>query len=156
MKQLLNTFLYIPRHDKLTDKNLLHLLIASAVGIILCAACMAGMAFAWFSTELPIKDQTIAAANFDVTVSISDALGNPVSPAADRSYTLIGGQEYTVTLTPAGTATAGYCIMTTASDAQQQIIPLTAGEDYQLQLTPAEDEQYSFVAMWGTPEAIGN
>ena len=150
LKQLLHTLLYIPRHEKLTDKNIMHFLTVSSIGIILCFACMGSLAFAWFSINLEAKPQIIASANFNVSISILDGQNEPVSPIAENSYTLSAGQEYTVILTATGTASSGYCVVSSVSDAQQHIASLIAGETLQFKISPAEDEQYTFTAAWGT------
>lgn len=81
MKRFVKNLFYIPRHEKPTDQNIARLLMPSVIGIIICMICLAGATWAWFSSDVQIKPQTIKAASFDVLVSISAAKGKRLSPA---------------------------------------------------------------------------
>ena len=97
MKQWIKSVLYIPKHQKPTDENIL-------VGIVICMICLAGSTWAWFTANVQTKPQAIAAANYEIEVTID---GGPVA----APISLQVGQIYKITLTAGGTAAkfGGYC-----------------------------------------------
>ena len=68
MKQWIKTVLYSPQHTKLTDENILRLLLPSFVGILICMICLAGATWAWFSASATSAGNTIAAADYKISV----------------------------------------------------------------------------------------
>ena len=59
MKPWIKFALYIPRHSKSTDENILRLLVPSLLGILLCMICLAGTTWAWFTASVQTQPQTI-------------------------------------------------------------------------------------------------
>lgn len=104
LKQIMKSVLYVPKHTKPTDENIIRLLLPSLVGIGICMVCLAGMTWAWFTASVTTPTQTITAAKYDVAVSVD---GTAVS-TENGQYTLNKG-EHIVTLTAAGNASTGYC-----------------------------------------------
>lgn len=76
MKPWIKFALYIPRHSKSTDENILRLLVPSLLGILLCMICLAGTTWAWFTASVQTQPQTIEAANYDIAVSITNESGD--------------------------------------------------------------------------------
>lgn len=112
-KQLLQQMFYIPKHEKLSEKTFSRLLLFSVLGILLCGVCLGGLTWAWFSDSTVSSAEPLRAASFDVTAVIRTTdTGDTVSANDDQSYTLSAGHVYQVTLTPGGTASTGYCIIT--------------------------------------------
>lgn len=109
MKPWIKFALYIPRHSKSTDENILRLLVPSLLGILLCMICLAGTTWAWFTASVQTQPQTIEAANYDIAVSITNESGDFVP----HGQPLETGKSYKVTLTASGTADkfGGYCIV---------------------------------------------
>ena len=151
MKNWIKSAFYIPKHTKPTDTNILRLLLPSVLGVILCMVCLAGMTWAWFTASVQTKPHTIAAAHFDVTVSIADPSGKAVAESAD-GYHLSAGAAYTVTLTAAGSAEeyGGYCVIKHGESSAlytQQLMPPDGKMTFTFQ--PAANDAYTFTGVWG-------
>lgn len=141
MKQWLKR-IYIPKHSKPTDDNILRLLMPSAVGIALCMVCLAGSTWAWFSSSVQTAPQTIEAANYNIAVTVN---GKQVS----SPVTLEAGQIYKVTLTAAGNApSGGYCEVESGAVFlyTETILP---NELLAFTLIPDSNAAYTFTAVWG-------
>lgn len=122
----------------------------SLVGIVLCMVCLAGTTWAWFSASVQTKPQTIQAADYAVTVSVTDETGIPIVPGTD-GYALQGDTTYTIGLTAAGSAKGGgYGMIKTASGAEEwHTAPIKPGESLHFTLIPAGDAVYTITAVWG-------
>ncbi len=145
MKKWLKHIVYIPKHQKPTDENILHLLLPSVLGVILCMVCLAGTSWAWFTSTVQTPPQTIESANFDISVTITDANAQPV----DLAQPLQTGKPYTVTLTATGTApSGGYCKIEGAGKTfyTEQVFP---GQTRTFTFTPDTTAQYTFTSVWG-------
>lgn len=149
MKKWLKNLMYIPRHSKAANVNILQLLLPSFAGIMICMACLAGMTWAWFSVGVQTKQQTFTAASFDVSVSIAEKIGGTAPEKSPNGYRLSAGREYTVELTAQGTASTGYCIVQTGGE-KYYTSPIKAGETFSFSLTPEEAAEYTFTAVWGS------
>lgn len=147
MKPWIKFALYIPRHSKSTDENILRLLVPSLLGILLCMICLAGTTWAWFTASVQTQPQTIEAANYDIAVSITNESGDFVS----HGQPLETGKSYKVTLTASGTADkfGGYCIVG-CGDVMLYTAQLLPGHTLSFTLTPPETAAYTFTAVWGS------
>ena len=143
MKQWIKSVLYIPKHQKPTDENILRLLLPSLMGIVICMICLAGSTWAWFTANVQTKPQAIAAANYEIEVTID---GEPVA----APISLQAGQIYKITLTAGGTAAefGGYCKVEGDGKTRytEQMLP---GETLTFTLIPDSDGMYTFTAVWG-------
>lgn len=70
MKRFFKSLFYLPEHEKLTDRNIVRLLMPSVIGIVICVVCMAGMSLAWFSANAQTRLQDIKSADYGVNVTI--------------------------------------------------------------------------------------
>ena len=146
MKRWIDALLYLPKHEKPSDQNILRLLAPSFVGIVLCAVCLAGTTWAWFSARIQTSPQTMAMANYDIAVSITDEDGAPLDPGQQ----LEAGHKYLITLAASGTADefGGYCVIAGGQTLlyTQQIMPR---DSMSFALIPSSAEVYSFTAVLG-------
>ena len=148
LKRITHT-LYVPKHQKPTDDNILRLLMPSVVGIVICMVCLADSTWAWFSASFQTAPQTITAANFAVTVSIENDKGQSVE-AQNGQYNLTAGVEYTVTLTAGGNApSGGYCIVE-GGEKPQYTAQMLPEKELKFTLIPKETANYAFTAVWGS------
>ncbi len=85
------------------------MLLPSILGICLCAICLVGGTFAWFTASQGVPTQTIVAAEYSVATTVTYA-DTPVE-ALNGAYMLEAGEKYTVTLKATGTASTGYCVV---------------------------------------------
>ena len=147
MKKWIKSALYIPKHTKPTDSNIMRLLLPSFLGIVLCMICLAGMTWAWFSASVQTAPQTITAANYDITVTVTDEEGESVS----LNKLLIAGQAYTVKLMATGTAKkfGGYCVVPSGGTSLYTV-SLKPDDSLTFTLIPPENATYTFTAVWGS------
>ena len=155
MKQWIKTVLYSPQHTKLTDENILRLLLPSFVGILICMICLAGATWAWFSASATSAGNTIAAADYKISVDsiINDENGEIIEITADVNggYTLEKDKIYTVKLAAFGTATkfGGYCVMQ-AGETKWHTVQLKPDDSLTFTLIPETDAIYTFTPVWGS------
>ena len=104
--------------------GLFHILAPSVLSVCLCAICLCGMSWAWFTATGSAGVSSIQAANYEVTVTATP--GATTSTNEDGTTTMRGAtvtsgtngtstvtfnsvEVYSVTITAAGNATNGYC-----------------------------------------------
>ena len=117
MRKLYNELFYIPKHAKVSDKNMLARIALSVSIAVACLIAMGFSAYAYFSCSVTSASNVIKGANFDATVSVvSEATGEDVVLQTEnglQKVTLTAG-TYTVNISKADTSTAqtGFCIIT--------------------------------------------
>lgn len=121
---------YKPKHKtpvKRTD-GIYHVLAPSVIGIFICAVCLCGASWAWFTSTTSAGMNTIRSATFQISdVQVVDEYDNnsTVSPGEDGKYTLDQG-TYTLSFKAAedNTSSKGYCCITVYKEDE------TAGTNY--------------------------
>lgn len=80
----------------------------------ICAVSLCGVTWAWFTATTSAGTAVIQAASYTVTVTAKSDEENLNIAVKDGVSTAVleAEKKYTVTLTPGGTATAGYCKIT--------------------------------------------
>lgn len=107
--------LYHRSEKKGTDRSdgIFHILAPSLVGIAVCAFCMCGASWAWFTASTTTGTAAIQAATYTVTVSAKqdDTKAKTEEMDGITTVTFADAGAYTVTLKPHedNTAKAGYC-----------------------------------------------
>lgn len=95
---------------KYQNDGLLHLLTISTVGLCACLICLCGVSWAWFTATTSTGTAVIRAATYAVGVSANGTGDVEItSESGTTTVTFTAAGEYTVTLTPTGTAQNGYC-----------------------------------------------
>lgn len=94
---------------KKQSDGLLHLLALSAVGLCACLICLCGVSWAWFTATASSGTAVIQAATYSVNVSAENESVKIVPESGTTTVTFTDAGEYTITLTPTGTAQNGYC-----------------------------------------------
>ncbi len=124
--------------------NAFRLLMPSILGICICAVCLAGSTFAWFTASQSTAAQTITAASYDVKVTIA-----PEIPLENGAYSLKAGTAYKVVL-DAGSSTAatGYCVLELGGTkvVTQQFSQMSITIDLDIK----EDVSLKVIPQWGT------
>ncbi len=80
MKQLIRRLLFPLKYAEPSQDPLGTLLLPSLIGIVLCAVCMAGGTYAWFSVSTTMPAQTIQSANYSmeqITLDGVPLISNP-------------------------------------------------------------------------------
>ncbi len=146
-KCFLTRLFYKGKYYKKEEKdNLTAMLLPSILGIILCAVCLMGSTWAWFTATQSTGTQTIQAANYEVSAVIK--LNDTEIAANNGTYTLAAG-TYTVTLTASGDATTGYCVLDFSTEkAYTEQIP--KGTSITLTLNMNDPATLEITAVWGT------
>lgn len=103
--------------DEIRSDGVIHILAPSIIGIFICAICLCGASWAWFTASTGSSTTKIQAATYSVEVikvtAEAEAADAPVT-VADNGKTEISlksGQTYTVALQATGTAENGFCIV---------------------------------------------
>lgn len=103
---------YRPKRIETKEQSdgLLHLLALSAVGLCACLICLCGVSWAWFTATTSTGTTVIQAATYTVDVSADENNKVEITPeSGTTTVTFTAAGEYTITLTPSGTAQNGYC-----------------------------------------------
>ena len=147
-KNFLTGLFYKGKYYKREEKDsLTAMFLPSTLSIILCAICLMGSTWAWFTASECAATQTIQAANYDVTAVIK--LDDTEIAADNGTYTLEKG-TYTVTLTASGDATTGYCVLDFGNDIKAYTEQIAKGTSITLTLKTNEPATLEITAVWGT------
>lgn len=138
------------KNERLTDNNLMFMLMPSFIGIAVCTVCLIGLSFAWFTASVEVAPQKLTAANFALDVSITDDSGE-IAQNADSTFSLKADTSYNVTLKPIGTANSGYCIMRN-KNLSYFSDTIKKGQSFSFTLIPGSDSDFTFVSAWGLPK----
>ena len=159
MKNWIKSVLYIPKHSKPADENIMRLLLPSFVGILICMVCLAGATWAWFSASVTSAGNTIAAADYAVTVQSVLNGTDKVEPDANGNYTLDQDKTYTITLQAKGNAQkwGGYCLIENEGKTVKLYTQTFKPDEHiTIEFTPPVDGIYTFTGIWGgIPNSVG-
>ena len=165
MQKLYEEFFHIPRGGRIREKVMVVQVTLTTLVMIICLVAMAFGAYAHFSYAITSGVSVLKGANFQATVSISCVTASGQKPVDvlrtdgnTCSAALKGGEIYTVTLTPGGTAETGFCRLT-AKDCPEVFYTQQLGTDvvaggktekivFSLQVTA--DTTVQFQSHWGT------
>lgn len=160
MKKLYEEFFAIPTDGKIPEKVMLTRAVLTVAVILVCLSAMGITAYAYFSHSLISGQNTIKAAGFgvDITIQNIDPTQDPVTvenaAKKTQSAILLAG-TYQITLERTGTATTGYCKISTSADSPvyhtQQLGTGTNGKTaITFTVTVTDTTKLSFYANWGT------
>lgn len=148
---------YRPKRIETKKQNdgLLHLLTISTVGLCACLICLCGVSWAWFTATTSTGTAVIRAATYAVGVSAGENESVGITTeSGTTTVTFTAAGEYTITLTPSGTAQNGYCKISYA-DADYYTGQLTTGT---LQFTVNADanSELTVTPQWGSYSGTPN
>lgn len=134
-------------------------------------SCLAGGTWAWFSANQTAPVQLIQSAEYSVDVTVKDtsSTGTPIEVNEAEnvaSCTLKTNTSYSVTLTPDGTATKGYCLITDGDKVYTtgQLLDdttftftynnglvgnFTTAQDFDVQINNTSDRNFAIAWYWG-------
>ena len=103
---------YTKQPQKTAEVNIMRLMLPSILGMLLCAVCLAGMTWAWFTATRDAAIEASSVATFGVKAQIESIGTKNVEGDEVRTYSIADNTEYSVKLTATGTAKGGYCAVT--------------------------------------------
>lgn len=140
---------------KTQSDGLLHLLALSAVGLCACLICLCGVSWAWFTATTSTGTTVIQAANYTVDVSADENKSVKIEPGSGTTtVTFIAAGEYTITLTPTGTAQNGYCKISYA-DADYYTEQFTSAV-FRFTVNADENSELTVTPQWGSYSGTPN
>lgn len=101
-----------PRRQKRGQPHgdgLARILAPSVLAICVCTLCLCGVSWAWFTATTSTGTTVIQAATYTVDVSAENESVKIVPESGTTTAIFTDAGEYTITLTPTGTAQNGYC-----------------------------------------------
>ena len=141
--------------DEMRSDGMLHILAPSVIGICICAICLCGASWAWFTASTGSSTTKIQAATYSVEVmkvtAEAEAADAPVT-VADNGKTEISlksGQTYTVALQATGTAENGFCIVK-FEDTDYYTKQLAPGMKLTFIVNASKDSTMTITPQWGT------
>lgn len=98
------------KHGQPHGDGLARILAPSVLAICVCTLCLCGVSWAWFTATTSTGTTVIQAATYTVDVSADKNESVKITTeSGTTTVTFTAAGEYTITLTPSGTAQNGYC-----------------------------------------------
>ena len=135
-----------------------HILAPSLAAFCLCAVCLCGASWAWFTASSGIGAAKIQAATYTVKIEYKTTDTGDWQKY-EYPISLNGGKTYELRITPAETATAtdGFCDVkigdTTYQTAQ---IPKGSGSAFSFKVQAYENATLTITPKWGTGSGTNN
>ena len=136
------------KKEKSKTAGFFHVVAPSIAGICICAVCLCGMSWAWFSASRNTGVVPIKSAYMDFTVELKNG-DNTVEKNDTGGYALQAGETYSVTLTVSGTASTGFADV--VFEGKTYYTPqLKNGDTFAFMLKPSENGKLVINGQWGT------
>lgn len=98
------------KHGQPHGDGLARILVPSVLAICVCTLCLCGTTWAWFTATASTGTTVIQAATYTVDLSADKNENVEITTeSGTTTVTFTDAGEYTITLTPTGTAQNGYC-----------------------------------------------
>lgn len=143
------------KHGQPHGDGLARILAPSVLAICVCTLCLCGVSWAWFTATASSGTAVIQAATYTVDVSADENDKVEITTeSGTTTVTFTDAGEYTITLTPTGTAQNGYCKISYAE-----------GDYYTGQLTTSKlhfkvnadaNSKLTITPQWGTYSGTPN
>lgn len=152
------------KHGQPHGDGLARILAPSVLAICVCTLCLCGVSWAWFTATASSGTAVIQAATYTVDVSADENDKVEITTeSGTTTVTFTAAGEYTITLTPTGTAQNGYCKISYAEiDYYTGQLPtgelhftVNADADSELTVTP-QWGSYSGTPNLSSGDTIGN
>ncbi len=143
-------FFHRAKHAEKRSDGIGHILAPSVIGILLCAVCLCGASWAWFTATTSAGTVKIQSATYTVSVTAKQG-ETDISTTAEDGITTVrfsAAGTYTVTLTPTGTAKTGYCKIT--FDGTDYYTPQLISESFTLTVGATANTALTVTPQWGT------
>lgn len=135
--------------------GLARILAPSVLAICVCALCLCGTTWAWFTATTSTGTTVIQAATYTVNVSADKNENVEITPeSGTTTVTFTAAGEYTITLTPTGTAQNGYCKISYA-DADYYTEQFTSAV-FRFTVNADENSELTVTPQWGSYSGTPN
>lgn len=135
--------------------GLARILAPSVLAICVCTLCLCGTTWAWFTATASSGTAVIQAATYTVDVSADKNENVEIATeSGTTTVTFTAAGEYTVTLTPAGTAQNGYCKISYA-DADYYTEQFTSAV-FRFTVNADENSELTVTPQWGSYSGTPN
>lgn len=135
--------------------GLARILAPSVLAICVCALCLCGTTWAWFTATTSSGTAVIQAATYTVNVSADKNENVEITPeSGTTTVTFAAAGEYTITLTPTGTAQNGYCKISYA-DADYYTEQFTSAV-FRFTVNADENSELTVTPQWGSYSGTPN
>ena len=127
-----------------------HILAPSLAAFCLCAVCLCGASWAWFTASSGIGAAKVQAATYTVKIEYKTT-DTDVWQDGEYQISLDGGKIYTLSIIPNGTATNGYCTVKIGDKTYQtNQIPKGSSSAFSFTVQANEDAILMITPKWGT------
>lgn len=141
-----------PRRQKRGQPHgdgLARILAPSVLAICVCTLCLCGVSWAWFTATASSGTTVIQAATYTVDVSADENENVEIATeSGTTTVTFTAAGEYTITLTPSGTAQNGYCKISYA-EGDYYTEQLPTGELH-FKVNADANSKLTITPQWGT------
>lgn len=148
-----------PKHENTEKRSdgLYHILAPSIIGIFICAVCLCGASWAWFTSIQTSSVANIQTAMYSVTVTATkdgtDITVNENNGNSDIS--LEAKNEYTITVNADGNAKSGYCKVE-FGETVYYTPQITPNNTFVFKVKAKSDGSLKITPQWGTCSATEN
>lgn len=147
-----------PRRQKCGQPHgdgLARILVPSVLAICVCTLCLCGVSWAWFTATTSTGTTVIQAATYTVDVSADKNENVEIATeSGTTTVTFTAAGEYTITLTPTGTARNGYCKISYA-EIDYYTGQLSTGELH-FKVNADADSKLTVTPQWGSYSGTPN
>lgn len=143
------------KHGQPHGDGLARILAPSMLAICVCTLCLCGVSWAWFTATASSGTTVIQAATYTVDVSADENENVEIVPeSGTTTVTFTAAGEYTITLTPTGTAQNGYCKISYA-DADYYTEQFTSAV-FRFTVNADADSKLTVTPQWGSYSGTPN
>lgn len=126
-----------------------HILAPSLAAFCLCAVCLCGASWAWFTASSGIGAAKVQAATYTVKIEYETDTGG--WQECEYQISLDGGKTYKLRITPTGTATNGFCDVKIGDKTYQTYqIPKDRSFAFSVTVPANENATLTITPQWGT------
>lgn len=134
---------------KKRSDGLTHILAPSVIGIFICAVCLCGVSWAWFTASTSTGTTAIQSSSYKLSYQIGEDATATELAEADNTYTLTA--DTTITLKATGTAGAtGYCSIKIGDETYYTEQIFVNGSAFTFTINSAADTTITLTPKWGT------
>ena len=135
--------------EKRSD-GLMHILAPSVIGIFICAVCLCGVSWAWFTASTSTGTAQIQSSSYKLSYQIGEDTTATELTEADNTYTLTAN-ACVIKLKATGTAGAtGYCSIKIGDETYYTEQIFVNGSAFTFTVNAAEGTQITLTPKWGT------